>query len=170
MKTKLRFDFQVNKDNNTIVITREFAANLELVWKAWTTAELLDQWWGPQPCKAETKSMDFREGGHWLYCMIIPPSLSGAETEQRSWGKQEFGKIVLHKSFNGTDVFCDENGTVNPEFPAGNLENQFNEMDGKTIVTMTSTHKSFEDIQTLIEMGFKEGIEICFNQLDKLFI
>ena len=99
MNSTLKFDFEVNKDNNTIVVKREFAANLELVWRAWTTAELLDQWWGPEPCKAETKSMDFREGGHWLYCMVIPPSLTGAETDQRNWGKQNFKKIVLHKSF-----------------------------------------------------------------------
>lgn len=169
MNSNLKFDFEVNKENNTIVVKREFAANLELVWKAWTTAELLDQWWGPEPCKAETKSMDFREGGHWLYCMVIPPSLTGAETDQRNYGKQNFEKISLHKSFSGTDVFCDENGTVNPEFPAGNFENQFNETDGKTTVTMISKHNSFEDIQAVIEMGFKEGIEVSFNQLDKLF-
>ena len=138
MNSNLKFDFEVNKDNNTIVVKREFAANLELVWKAWTTAELLDEW-------------------------------CAAETDQRNWGKQNFGKIVLHKSFSGTDVFCDENGTVNPEFPAGNFENLFSETGGKTTVTMISKHNSFEDIQAVIEMGFKEGIEVSFNQLDKLF-
>lgn len=168
MSSNLKFDFEVNKENNTIVVKREFAANLELVWKAWTTAEILDQWWGPEPCSAKTKSMDFREGGHWLYCMIVPASLTGSETDQLNWGKQSYEKIVLHKSFSGTDVFCDENGTANPDFPAGNFENLFNEADGKTIVTMISKHNSFEDIQTVIEMGFKEGITVCFNQLDEL--
>jgi uncharacterized protein YndB with AHSA1/START domain len=54
MNTNLLFDFIVNKENNTIIIKREFDANLELVWQAWTTAELLDQWWGPKPWRAET--------------------------------------------------------------------------------------------------------------------
>lgn len=49
MNTPLLFDFSVNKENKTIHVTREFAANRELVWKAWTTAELLDQWWAPKP-------------------------------------------------------------------------------------------------------------------------
>ncbi|MFT4031517.1 MAG: SRPBCC domain-containing protein [Siphonobacter sp.] len=168
MNSNLKFDFTVNKENNTIVINREFAANLELVWQAWTTAELLDQWWGPGPCRAKTKTLDFREGGHWLYCMIVPASAADGETEQFHWGKWEYEKIVLHKNFSGTDVFCDENGNANPELPTGKFENQFNETDGKTTVTMISTHQSFEDIETLIAMGFKEGITVCFNQLDEL--
>ena len=170
MSINLKFDFEVNRENNTIVLKREFAASLELVWKAWTTAELLDQWWGPAPCRAKTKSMDFREGGEWLYCMIVPPELTGAEEEQVHWGKQVFEKIVTQKLIVGTDVFCDENGIVNPAFPAGRFENVFTEeANGITLVTMISTHNSFEDIEAVIEMGFKEGITVSFNQLDEVF-
>ena len=168
MKPNLQFDFNVNKENNTIEIKREFAANLDLVWQAWTTAELLDQWWGPEPCKAKTKSFDFREGGHWLYCMIVPPSLTGNENDLLSWGKQEFEKIVLHQIISGVDYFCDENGNANPEMPKGKFENKFTSADGKTLVTMISKHDKFEDIELMIEMGFKEGITTCFNQIDEL--
>lgn len=170
MNNNLKFDFEVNKENNTIILKREFAANLELVWKAWTTAEILDQWWGPKPCKAKTKSLDFREGGHWLYCMIVPPIITGGETEQIHWGKQEYEKIVTHEKFSGTDVFCDENGNTNPEFPKGRFENVFSEeINGNTLVTMISTHNSYEDVEAVIAMGFKEGITVCFEQLDELF-
>lgn len=169
MNSNLKFDFEVNKENNTIVIKREFAAELDLVWKAWTTAELLDQWWGPAPCSAKTKFMDFREGGQWLYCMIVPASITDSGTEQTHWGKQEFDKIVSHKNFSGTDVFCDEDGNANTELPIGRFENVFIEQAyGTTLVTMTSSHNSFEDIETLIAMGFKEGITQCFIQLDEL--
>jgi uncharacterized protein YndB with AHSA1/START domain len=169
MSSKLNFDFAVNKENNTIVVKREFAATLELVWKAWTTAELLDQWWGPEPCRAETKSLDFREGGHWLYSMIVPAIVTGGETDQKHWGKQDYEKIVSHKNFSGTDGFCDEHGNSNPELPKGRFENVFSEeVDGKTLVTMISTHSSFEDVEAVIAMGFKEGITVCFNQLDEL--
>ncbi len=168
MNPNLRFDFTVNKENNTIEVKREFAADLELVWEAWTTAELLDQWWGPKPCSAKTKFMDFREGGYWLYCMIIPASIIGAETDQIQWGKQEYEKIVIHKSFSGTDVFCDESGNANPDLPKGRFENIFSKADGKTLVTMISKHNSFEDLETVIDMGFKEGIMVCFNQLEEL--
>ncbi len=159
----LLFDFIVDKENNTVNIKREFDANLDLVWEAWTTPELLDQWWGPEPCKAETKIMDFREGGFWLYCMIVPDN-------QKHWARQNFEKIVLHKNFSGTDVFCDENGITNPEFPAGKFENLFSEADGKTTVTVISTHNSFEDLQEIIEMGYKEGMEVNLKQLEELLL
>ena len=66
----LLFDFTVDKAANTIYITREFAADLDLVWDAFTKAEILDQWMAPKPWRVQTKEMDFREGGRWLYAMI----------------------------------------------------------------------------------------------------
>lgn len=66
MNTILKFDFTVNKDNNTVSITREFDAELDLVWEAWTNPEMLDQWWAPKPYETKTKNMDFRVGGSWL--------------------------------------------------------------------------------------------------------
>ena len=61
-----------NKDikNKRMYITREFAAPIANVWQAWTDSKLLDQWWAPRPFRAETKRMDFREGGQWLYAMV----------------------------------------------------------------------------------------------------
>ena len=67
MNTNLFFDVTVNKTDNLIYVKREFDAGLPLVWQAWTTAELLDQWWAPLPYKNKTKLMDFRNGGVWHY-------------------------------------------------------------------------------------------------------
>ena len=53
----LKFDFTVDKKAQTVYITREFDANLNLVWDAFTKAELLDQWVAPAPFKAKTKYM-----------------------------------------------------------------------------------------------------------------
>ncbi|WP_367914440.1 SRPBCC domain-containing protein [Leadbetterella sp. DM7] len=163
MNSNLKFDFVVNKENNTIVVKREFAADLALVWEAWTNPEILDQWWAPKPCIAETKTMDFREGGFWLYAMIIPEN-------QKHWGRQDFEKIALHEYFSGTDVFCDENGFVNPELPKGRFENVFSEAGGKTLVTIISTHNSFEDIEEMIKMGFKEGFTMALENLDEVLL
>jgi len=63
MNSILQFDIIVNKENNTIQVNREFAANLDLVWAAWTEADILDQWWAPKPYMTITKSLDLREGG-----------------------------------------------------------------------------------------------------------
>ena len=72
MKTSLVMNFSVDKENNRVNVEREFAAPVGKVWAAWTQQELLDQWWAPRPWKARTKSMDFREGGTWLYAMVGP--------------------------------------------------------------------------------------------------
>ena len=59
MKNDLLFDFTVYKAKKTVFITREFDADLSLVWDAFTTAELLDQWTAPKPYMAKTKHMNF---------------------------------------------------------------------------------------------------------------
>ena len=63
MSKNVTFDFVINKKNNTIKISREFAANISLVWEAHTNSEILDKWWAPKPWKACTKYMNFTEGG-----------------------------------------------------------------------------------------------------------
>src|SRR5690606_36527914 len=66
------FNFVVDKDSLTVTVKRSFDAPVDLVWSAWTEANLLAQWWAPKPWKAVTKDMDFREGGRWLYAMTSP--------------------------------------------------------------------------------------------------
>ncbi|RAV29131.1 SRPBCC family protein [Sinomicrobium soli] len=161
MKTTLLFDFTVNKETSTIHITREFNANLELVWQAWTTAELLDQWWGPQPWRAETKTMDFREGGHWLYAMVSPEG-------EKHWNRLDYITIVQEKSFTSKDGFCDENGTMNLAFPQNLWENSFISKENKTQVEMLLTFDTLADLEKIIETGFEQGMTIDFLQLDEL--
>ena len=161
MNSNLKFDFIVNKENKTIHITREFEAGLALVWQAWTNPELLDQWWGPQPWKAETKMMDFREGGYWLYAMVSPEG-------ERHWSRADFVSIVKEKSFSSKGGFSDQNGVINPAFPQNLWENTFLQGEDKVQVDMLLTYDSLEDLEKEIEMGFKEGMTIDFQQLDQL--
>lgn len=163
MNSNLLFDFSVNKENNTIHIKREFNANLELVWQAWTTAELLDQWWGPKPWRAETKTMDFREDGFWHYAMVSPEG-------EKHWAKANYISIVKEKSFTAKDGFCDENGTMNTAFPQNLWENSFNEKENKVQVDMLLTFDTLADLEKTIEMGFKEGMTMGLQQLDELLI
>ena len=160
MNPNLKFDFVVNKENNTVSVKREFAAGLELVWEAWTNPEIIDLWWAPKPWRAETKSMDFRECGFWLYAMVGPEN-------EKHWGRQDYLKIVLHNSFSGTDAFCDDNGNVNEELPKTLFENVFSENDGKALVTITSTYASLEMLEQIIEMGFQEGFSLALENLDQ---
>lgn|SRR5690554_2273504 len=161
MKFNMPFDFTVDKENKTIHMNREFDAEPELVWQAWTTPELLDQWWGPKPWKAETKSMDFREGGHWLYAMVGPEG-------EKHWSKVRFISIEMVRSFSARAGFCDEHGTINEDLPQNLWENKFEGKDERTLVKSTLTFDSLEDLETNISMGFKEGISMGMSQLDEL--
>src|SRR5580692_2967711 len=99
----LLFDFTVDKVAKTIHITREFAADLDLVWDVFTKAEMLDQWSAPKPWTARTKEMDFREGGRWLYAMVSPENVA-------HYSLAEYIEIRPKSSFTTRNSFCDENG------------------------------------------------------------
>lgn len=162
MKNNLLFNFVVNKENNSVNVEREFDADVHLVWKAWTTPELLDQWWAPHPYKAVTKSMDFREGGTWLYYMLSPEN-------HKHWCKNDYIEISPNEFFSGLDAFCDENGVVNKSMPRTKWSNTFKqEKEGKTLVSIVSQYEKLSDLETVIKMGFQEGFTAGLNQLDTL--
>lgn len=161
MNSNLLFNFTVNKENKTITVEREFDANLPLVWKAWTTAELLDQWWAPKPYRTETKSMDFRDGGSWQYAMISPQN-------ETHWCRLDYKEIKVSKSFSGLDAFSDENGNINTNFPRSFWNNVFSEAAGKTMVNITITFDKLTDLEKIVEMGFKEGFTMGLQNLDAL--
>src|SRR5256885_15696100 len=120
---------QYTKDvtNKKILVTREFDAPLEKVWEAWPDKNILDQWWAPRPWKARTKSMDFREGGIWLYCMEGPEG-------EKQWCRVDYQTIVPNKSFTGLDAFCDEQGNKNNDFPGMQWKVEFSKTDTGTNV------------------------------------
>ena len=166
MNSNLKFDFTVNKEDNTVLVEREFAANLELVWEAWTNPEILDQWWAPKPYQTRTKSMDFREGGMWLYNMY---NTADVNTSECHWCKNDYHKIDLLKSYSGLDAFCDENGTENPDMPRTLWTNTFAENQGTTTVSIVAKYEKLADLEKIIAMGFKEGFTMALNNLDQYF-
>lgn len=158
---ELEYGFTVDKHNNTITIICEYDAPLEKVWKAWTTSEMLDQWWGPKPWRAITKSLDFREGGHWHY------SMNGPEGEDQ-WGKFDYLTIEPNESFTGKDGFSDENGTLDTTLPQNHWELRMSQTGNTVMVDMLLTFEKAEDIDTYIDMGFKEGITQTLDQLEEI--
>ena len=148
-------------ENKKIKVTREFDAAVEKVWRAWTEKELLDQWWAPRPWKAVTMSMDFSNGGTWLYYMEGPDG-------SRHYCRADYRSIVANKSYEGLDAFCDEKGNINNEFPRMHWKVAFNKADSGTKVDVEITFSSVEDLQKIIEMGFQEGFASAHNNLDEL--
>lgn len=160
MNNNLLFDFSVDRENKTVHIEREFNASLDDVWAAWTTAELLDKWWGPKPCISKTKYMNFEVGGKRFYAMVIPDG-------QERWSLQTFTSISPKTNFRMYNVFTDEN--ENPDLPGSDWDLSFKEENGKTKVSITIVNESRERFDRIIDSGFKEGFGVCLQQLDELF-
>jgi uncharacterized glyoxalase superfamily protein PhnB/uncharacterized protein YndB with AHSA1/START domain len=161
MTPHLHFDFTVNKANNTIQVEREFAADLPLIWDAWTKPELLDQWWAPKPYQTRTKSMDFRVGGRWLYAMLSPENIA-------HWCLAEYQKIEPQRSFSGLDAFCDEAGNINMEFPRAQWNNRFRETaPDVTTVSITIQYESLADLEKIMGFGFQTGFAMAMENLDQ---
>ena len=161
MKNNLLMDFKVDKENNTITIKREFAATLATVWDAFTKSEILDQWWAPKPWKAETKKMDFREGGTWQYAM------RGPEGEVH-WAIASYIKIIPLKSFSGLDAFADAEGNMNKEMPQSKWDVSFSSIGKGTLVMFEISYGDLAQLEATIQMGFKEGITMAMEGLDQL--
>ena len=152
-------EFIVDKPTKTVTITAEFDADRDLVWDAYTKAELLDQWWAPKPWSSRTKVMDFREGGRRFYAMVSP---EGAE----KWSVQKYTSITPKTNFKLFNAFADEN--ENPELPGSDWDLSFDEQGGRTTVTISIYNESLDRMENLIAMGFKEGITMTLGQLQDL--
>jgi uncharacterized protein YndB with AHSA1/START domain len=161
MSTTLVFDFSVDKENKTITVRREFAAELPLVWDAYTKSEILDQWWAPKPWKSKTKSMDFREGGQWLYAMVGPQG-------EEHWCRADYTKIQNRKKFSVLDAFTDANGNVNKEMPQSKWEVTFVDKGQSTLVECHISYDNLAHLEEYLKMGFKEGLQMAMEGLDEL--
>jgi uncharacterized glyoxalase superfamily protein PhnB/uncharacterized protein YndB with AHSA1/START domain len=152
--------FEVDRENNQIRVERSFRAPLDLVWAAWTEADILDQWWGPSPWRAETKYMDFREGGYWIYAMVGPEN-------ERHWSRADFVRIIPGQYFCGYDGFCDEEGNLMPSMPRNKWENTFTDQGDTTLVHVLLTFDTLEDLEKILAMGFREGFTAGLENLDR---
>ncbi len=159
MNHPLFFDFTVDKAAKTAYITREFDAALSLVWDAFTTAELLDQWVAPHPFRSRTKSMDFRVGGRRFYAMVSPEG-------HEQWALQQYTSITPKTNFTLFNTFADKD--ENPILPGSNWDYTFSENNGRTTVRITIYNESLERMERMIEMGFMEGFTASLLQLDAM--
>jgi uncharacterized protein YndB with AHSA1/START domain len=117
------------------VITRELDAPREAVWKAWTNAESMKQWWGPKGCTILQCKMDLRPGGVFHYCMRYL-------NNEAMWGKFVYREITAPERIAWVSSFSDENGGVtrHPFSETWPLEllsiMTLSENEGKTTLTL----------------------------------
>lgn len=159
MKNNLLEDFTVDKTTKTVFVTREFAADLNLVWDAFTKKEILDQWWAPKPYVAKTKHMDFTVGGRRFYAMVSPEGHEG-------WQVQRYTSISPKTNFKYFSAFADKE--ENLSLPGSDWDFSFSETNGVTKVSITIKNESLERMEKMIEMGFKEGFAATLDSLGEL--
>ncbi len=159
MTNELLFDFTVDKTAKTVFITREFDADLSLVWDSFTKAEILDQWVAPKPWSSKTKYMDFKVGGKRFYAMVSPEG-------QERWAIQEYTSITPKTNFKMFNAFADKD--ENPELPGSDWDYTFSEQKGKTTVRITIYNESLTRLEKMIEMGFTEGFKMSMKNLENL--
>ncbi|MEO6130958.1 MAG: SRPBCC domain-containing protein [Saprospiraceae bacterium] len=158
-KNNLLFDFTVDKTTKTVFVNREFAANLSLVWDAFTKQEILDQWWAPKPWASKTKFMNFEVGGRRFYAMVSPEG-------QERWSLQKFTSISPKTNFKLVNAFADKD--ENPELPGSDWDLNFIEQNGTTKVSITIYNESLARMEKMIEMGFEGGFTMTLNALENL--
>jgi PhnB protein len=158
--TKRETAFSKDTENKKLTVVRTFDAPLDQVWKAWTTSEILDIWWAPKPYKAQTKLMDFSEGGQWIYLMAGP-------TGDGTWCRVDYNTIIPHKSITTSVMFCDEDGNKNLDFPVMYWKKEFSQAGDTTTVNIEITFDKIADMEAIIQMGFQEGFTAAIGNLDE---
>ena len=159
MTPNLQFDFTLDKATKTVLITREFDAELDLVWDAFTKPELLDQWVAPKPWSARTKHMNFEVGGRRFYAMVSP------EGHER-WALQKYTSITPKTNFKLYNTFADKD--ENPDPTGSDWDYNFIDQGDTTLVRISIYNESLERMEKMIEMGFKEGFTMSITNLDTL--
>ena len=159
-------EFIVNKETQTVLVTRTFAAAINPVWDAFTKAEILDQWWAPKPWRSKTKVMDFAVGGKRFYAMVGP---NGEE----HWSLQQFTSINPKTNFKMDSAFADKD--ENPQLPGSQWDLNFGEENGTdgqqlTKVSISIYNELLTRLEQMIEMGFKEGFTMTLTSLDELLL
>jgi uncharacterized protein YndB with AHSA1/START domain len=140
-----------------ILITREFDAPRHLVYKAWTTPELVKRWWSGLRGEVTSAEIDLRVGGTWRYVMI-----AGGGFEVAFHG--EYRELVENERIVSTEVF-----EGMPDASALDTIT-FTEAGGRTTLSMLVQHTSKEDRDAHINSGMEGGMQESMDALEQVAI
>jgi uncharacterized protein YndB with AHSA1/START domain len=145
--------------DDQILITREFGAPKHLVYKAWTTPELVKRWWSGQRGEMTHAEIDLRVGGMWRYVMIAH---GGHEVAFHG----EFREIVPDERIVSTEVY---EGAPEPDPPVVNLVT-FTDVGGRTVLELLTQCPSREIRDVIIDSGMEGGMQEGMDLLEQVAI
>lgn len=139
-----------------ITITRQFDASAALIYKAWTTPELVKRWWGFDSSEWLVCEIDLRVGGRWRY---VTREEGGYEVGFHG----EYRELDAPRRLVQTEVF--EGIPVTED--SGALDTiTFEEQDGVTTMTINVLHSCKEHRDMHIASGMEGGMQISMNRLE----
>jgi uncharacterized protein YndB with AHSA1/START domain len=138
-----------------ILITREFDAPRHLVYKAWTTPDLVKRWWHANRGTATVCEIDLRVGGTWRYAMVTD---DGFEVAFHG----EYREIVPDERIVSTEVY-----EGMPDAEAVNTVT-FTEAGGRTTLTILGQHASKEHRDAHIASGMEAGLQDALGLLEQV--
>ena len=145
-----------------ILITREFDAPRHLVYKAWTTPELVKRWWGGRRGEVTIAEIDLRVGGMWRYVMVAQ---GGFEVAFHG----EYREIVPNERIVSTEVY---EGMPQGEGPEQGTLNTatFTEADGRTTLSILMQVSSKEIRDMIIDSGMEGGMQEGMDLLEQVAV
>jgi uncharacterized protein YndB with AHSA1/START domain len=143
--------------DDQILITREFDAPRHLVYKAYTTPELVKRWWSAKRGEVTLAEIDLRVGGTWRYVMVAD---GGSEVAFHG----EFREIVPNERLVSTEVY---EGMADAE-AVDTLT--LSESEGRTTMTILVQLASKEHRDAYIESGMEDGLQDAFELLEQVAV
>jgi uncharacterized protein YndB with AHSA1/START domain len=141
-----------------ILITREFEAPARLVWRAYTTPELIKRWWAGERGTVTIADVDLRVGGRWRYVLV---ATGGFEVAFHG----EYQEIVPNTRLVNTEAF---EGMPGPDEHAALVTVTFTEKDGRTLLEMLSEHRDQATRDAVINSGMEGGMQEGMDALERV--
>jgi uncharacterized protein YndB with AHSA1/START domain len=146
--------------DDQILITREFDAPRHLVYKAWTTPELVKRWWHANRGEMTIAEIDLRVGGKWRYVMTAD---DGSEVGFHG----EYREIVPNERVVSTEVYEGVPQSEGPEEGTLNTAT-FAEADGRTTLTILIQAPSKDVRDAIIDSGMEAGLQDALALLEQV--
>ena len=145
-----------------IMVTREFNAPRHLLWKAWTTPELVKRWWHANRGTCTTTDIDLRVGGKWRWVMVTD---SGFEVAFHG----EYREIVPNERLVYTEVYEGAPPAEGGEEAAINTL-MLREENGRTHATLQTRTRTRAVRDMIIESGMEAGMQDAMDLLEQVAI
>jgi uncharacterized protein YndB with AHSA1/START domain len=143
-----------------IQITRELDAPARLVWKTYTTPELIRRWWAGGRGTVTVADVDLRVGGRWRFVLVRP---GGIEVAFHG----EYREIIVNERLVRTEAF---ERLPDADAQAALLTTTFTENDGRTVLDTLIEHRNKGNRDAHLRSGMEAGVQDGMDLLEQIAV